>query len=115
MAKLKAANPEYAALLNTPYGQAFETNVGNADIIKLYATLASPQVSEDSGASSDRDTSDSGASGTSATATAIPVPREGVNCVMAGESAPTTAATKITALNCLVFDTPHSEVTSIGV
>ena len=45
LAKLKAANTGYAALLNTPHGQSFETNVSNADIIKLYATLASPQVS----------------------------------------------------------------------
>ncbi|MYE54712.1 MAG: hypothetical protein F4X34_05900 [Chloroflexi bacterium] len=50
MSRLKTAS---AALLSTSHGQAFETNVGNADIIKLYATLASPQVSEDSGASSD--------------------------------------------------------------
>ena len=55
LAKLKTANATYAALLNTTYGQAFESDVGNADIIKLYATLASPPdtggASGDAGAS----------------------------------------------------------------
>ena len=99
LAKLKAANASYAVLLNTPHGRAFEANVGNADIIKLYATLASPQVSADGGAISNGDTSDSGASGTSATPTPTPVPREGVNCLRAGEDAPTTPAAKIRVLN----------------
>ena len=111
LAKLKAANTGYATLLNTPHGRAFEANVGNADIIKLYATLASPQVSEDSGASTTGDTRDSGASGTSATATPTPVatPRTGLNCVSDGETVGSfSTSDKIEALNCLVFDTPHS-------
>ena len=33
------------AMLNTSRGRSFEANVGNADIIKLYATLASPPAS----------------------------------------------------------------------
>ena len=105
LSRLKTAG---AALLSTSHGQAFETNVGNADIIKLYATLASPQMSEDSSVSSENSAGDSGASGTSATPTPTPVPREGANCVMAGESAPTTLVGKIRVLNCLVFYTPRS-------
>ena len=111
LAKLKADNPGYATLLSTSHGRAFEANVSNADIIKLYATLASPQVSEDSGASSNGDTRDSGASGTSATATPTPVatPRTGLNCVSDGETVGSfSTSDKIEALNCLVFDTPHS-------
>ena len=42
---LKVNNAAYAALLNTSHGRSFESDVGNADIIKLYATLASPQAS----------------------------------------------------------------------
>ena len=103
LATLKSNNAAYAALLNTTYGQAFESDVGNADIIKLYATLASPP--DTGGASGD---GASGAAPVNPTPVPTPVPREGANCLRAGESAPTTAAAKITALNCLVFDTPHS-------
>ena len=81
LAILKSNNPAYAALLNTTYGQAFESNVGNTDIIKLYATLASPAAS--GGAGGD------GASGAAPVnptpvPTPVPTPRTGVNCVAPG-------------------------------
>ena len=105
LAILKSNNPAYAALLNTTYGQAFESNVGNADIIKLYATLASPAAS--GGARGD------GASGAApVNPTPVPTPGTGVGgvgCLNVGQSvehSPTWR--KIEILNCLIFNTPRS-------
>ena len=98
LATLKENNAQYAALLSTDYGEAFEANAGNADIIRLYATLASPPVS--GSASGD---------GASGAAVAPPtVPRQGINCLMAGEPVPSTDAEELEVLNCLVFGTPRS-------
>ena len=72
--------------------------MGNTDIIKLYATLASPP--DTGGASGD------GASG-AAPVNPTPVPRVGVNCLTYGDTADTVAE-KIGVLNCLIFDTPRS-------
>ncbi|MDE2685994.1 MAG: hypothetical protein OXI16_00630 [Chloroflexota bacterium] len=103
LAILKRDNPAYAALLNTSHGRAFEANVGNTDIIKLYATLASPQAS--GGASSGDGVS--GAAPVKPTPTATP--GTGVNCVAPGVNGNLLPlAAKLAALNCLVFDTPHS-------
>ena len=98
LATLKSNNAAYAALLSTTHGRAFERSVGNADVIKLYATLASPQAS--GGASGD------GASG-AAPVNPTPVSRVGVNCLPHGDTADTVAE-KIGVLNCLIFDTPRS-------
>ena len=97
LATLKENNAQYAALLSTDYGEAFEADVGNADIIKIYATLASPPAP-------------GGASGAAPiNPSPVPTPGTGVNCVAPGVNGnilPLSA--KLSALNCLVLDTPHS-------
>ena len=106
LAILKRDNPAYAALLNTSHGRAFERDVGNADVIKLYATLASPQVSGEA-------SSGDGVSGAAPVKpTPVPTPRTGVSgveCLAVGNSVEHSPAwRKIEILNCLVFDTPRS-------
>ena len=97
LAKLKDDDTEYAALLSTAYGQAFEADVGNPDIIKLYVHLMSDEA----------DSSESSEDGISAASVVSPttVPRSGTNCLLPTESAPTEddISGKLDVLNCIIF------------
>lgn len=104
LATLKSNNADYTALLNTAHGRAFENDVGNSSIIKLYATLAG---SGDSYSIPTPTATPTSAARSVVDPTPTPVSREGVNCLYSGETADTMSE-RIETLNCLVFDTPHS-------
>lgn len=86
--KLKSANTEYAALLETPHGKDFAANVGDTEVLKRFVYVLAAASS--SGSSSSGSASDTG-----------------LNCLPdAGE--PNSLKGKMDVINCLVFDTPHS-------
>ena len=110
LARLKAANGEYAAWLATPQGELFEANLGDPDELKfisyLGATTFEPgqftaplyNASSDGGRST-RDGPDE---------EELPVVGTGLDCLPAGvEGADLTLSNKLVVLNCLVFATPH--------
>ena len=101
LARLKAGNALYAALLDTPHGRQFETNVGDATSLKFRATLMGAWVAEaDSGGASGSD----GVSGSDGPSTAP----AGLDCLPSNGAEPSTLQGKLDVLNCLVFDTPYS-------
>ena len=90
LAKLKAGNAVYAALLDTPYGKQFEASVGANHVIKQFANLKAHEPSA---------TVSSGVSGDS--------PLTGLDCLPSGGNKPATLDGMLDVLNCLAFDTPY--------
>ena len=88
LAELKNSNAEYRAFLQTERGRLLEDNIGNPDVIKVYALLIEPVVPATPTSRSDP-------------------PGTGGDCLASDETADTVAE-KLDVLNCLVFDTPMS-------
>ncbi len=110
LAKLKAGNIVYAALLDTPHGRQFEANAGDSDELKFIsylgaATFEPGQFTVPLYATS----SDDGASGTDGPdEEELPVVGTGVSCLPPGaDGANLSLSNKLVVLNCLVFSTPH--------
>ena len=95
---IKAGNVDYAELLSTPYGKQFADNIGNPDILRLFASM----LSYDGPGSS----SEGGAGGESDEQTNIQ--RTGLDCLPYSGEAPETIQGRLDVLNCLTFVTPHS-------
>ena len=110
LARLKAANAEYAAWLETPRGLLFEANLADPDDLKLVSYLGATTFEPgeftaplydppSGGGKSTRDGPDEAE---------LPVVGTGLDCLPAGvEGADLTLSNKLVVLNCLVFATPH--------
>ncbi len=110
LARLKAANAEYAAWLATPQGELFEANLGDPDELKFISYLGATTFepgqftaplynASSGGGKSTRDGPDE---------EELPVVGTGLDCLPAGvEGADLTLSNKLVVLNCLVFATPH--------
>ena len=111
LARLKAANAEYAAWLATPQGELFEANLGDPDELKfvsyLGATTFEPgeftaplYIPSDDGGRDTRDGPDE---------EELPVVGTGLDCLpqTVSNGADLTLTNKLVVLNCLVFSTPH--------
>ena len=105
LVSLKAGNAVYAALLDTPHGQQFEANVGDAAKVRLHAYLLASQLQNEA--------AQQGASGQSRPTPPIGQPT-GLDCVPIDpvpsiySSGSLTLQLKLAVLNCLVFESPFS-------
>ena len=94
IAELKGENTLYAAFFQTPWGQDAERFIVNIERIKedaAYAAVPPPGI-------------------VTGTSTAPPPTdqRSGLTCVPTGDNTNLSLAKKLTVLNCLTFQTPHS-------
>ena len=96
LAKLKAGNTVYAALLDTPYGRQFEANAGHSPTLKQDATqLASVLALDDTGSTA---TGQAPAAGGAT---------HGFESCLPTNTDPSQSE-KFDTINCLQFEKPHS-------
>ena len=111
LARLKAANAEYAAWLATPQGELFEANLGDPDELKFISYLGATTFEPGQFTAPLYNASgDDGVSGQDGPdEEELPVIGTGLDCLPQSVSngAELTLTNKLVVLNCLVFSTPH--------
>ena len=111
LARLKAANAEYAAWLATPQGLLFESNLADPDELKFVSYLGATTFEPgEFTAPLYAPSGDDGVSGQDGPdEEELPVVGTGLDCLPQSVSngAELMLANKLVVLNCLVFSTPH--------